>query len=234
VIVAAAFCPLPPLLVPDVSAGAAGETEELRRACRTAIQRVVAPGTSVVVVGGGPAWQRHGATARGTLAGFGVPVEVPLGAEGPGPVELPLSLTIGAWLLRDALGPDNGAWGWSVGPTDENEPDFLVPPDDDGRYALLVMGDGSARRSISAPGYLDPRAAAFDATVAAALRSGEGSRLRLDLDLGDELQVAGVRAWDAAAWPLEPFEFDAELLYDAAPYGVGYFVAAWTRVAGRG
>ncbi len=27
---------------------------------------------------------------------------------------------------------------------------------------------------------------------------------------------------------LEPADFDAELLYDAAPFGVGYFVAAWT------
>jgi len=39
--------------------------------------------------------------------------------------------------------------------------------------ALLVMGDGSARRSLRAPGYLDTRAAAFDAEVERTIRTGE-------------------------------------------------------------
>jgi hypothetical protein len=227
VIQGAVFCPHPPLLVPQVAQGAAPELDDLRAACRTAIRRV-ATGGQIVVLGSGPRWTAHPATARGTLGGFGVPLEIPLGADGPGAVELPLSLTIGAWLLRDALGPNNGATGWSVGPQDEHDPGQVVP-DDDNEYVLLVMGDGSARRSTSAPGYLDDRAAGFDAQVAAALGSGIGHRLHLDMDLGRELLAAGVPAWDEAAWHLEPAEFDAELLYDAAPYGVGYFVAAWTR-----
>jgi hypothetical protein len=228
VITGVAFCPQTPLLVPAVAAGAAGELDPLRDACRAAIRRIAVPGSGLVVLGSGSDTTRHEATARGTLAGFGVPIELALGSGGSGPVELPLSLTIAAWLLQDALGSDSDAIGFSIGPKKE-EPSRPVLPADSADFALLVMGDGSARRSTSAPGYFDDRAAAFDASVADALRSGEGDRLHLDPGLGEELLAAGTRVWDEAAYLLEPFAFDAELLYDDAPYGVGYFVAAWTR-----
>lgn len=223
---AVVFCPHPPVLVPEVAQGAAGELADLRAACRTAIRRVATPGTDILVIGAGPAWRRHAATARGSLAPYGVGLEIALGSDEPGPVELPLSLTVGAWLLRDALGPNCGAWGWSVGPEDRLEP--LAPTEDDRPRALVVMGDGSARRSTAAPGYLDDRAARYDAAVATALRAGEPDMLHVDLPLADELLVAGARTWDAAAWELEGPFWDAELLYDDAPYGVGYFVATWT------
>lgn len=218
----AAFCPHPPLLVPDVAQGAAPELAELRAACRTAIRRVMTHGVQPLVIGAGPRDAVHGPTARGSLAGYGVPVEIPLGSDGPGAVELPLSLTIGAWLLRDALGPECGAVGLQVCRGE------LDPPVDDAPVALLVMGDGSARRSTAAPGYLDERAARFDAAVADALKSGDASALGTDAGLGAELLAAGVPAWRAAGELLEAGSWDAELLYDDAPYGVGYFVAVWT------
>jgi hypothetical protein len=90
------------------------------------------------------------------------------------------------------------------------------------------MGDGSARRSTAAPGYFDERAEAFDAGVAAALRSGEAGELNLDPVVGAELLAAGVPAWSAAAALLDRGEYAADLLYAQAPYGVGYFVAAWS------
>jgi hypothetical protein len=226
-IVGAAFCPHPPLLVPEAAQGAAAELDLLRVAARTAIRRAVRPGARVVVLGAGPQTRPYAATARGSLAPYGVPLTISLGSDEPGPVELPLSLTVGAWLLRDALGPESGARGWSVGvagfPSGE--------PHLDGPTALLVMGDGSARRTTAAPGYLDERAAGFDAATAAALAGGEGSRLRAaarSRALADELLVAGAPAWEAAAGLLEGPAYDAEVLYDAAPYGVGYFVAVWT------
>jgi hypothetical protein len=143
---------------------------------------------------------------------------------------LPLSLTIGAWLLRDALGPSNGAVGYAVGPYSADRPDlFEWAADLETEVALLVVGDGSARRSTVAPGYFDERAEAFDAGVAAALRSGDAELLHLDVGLGDELLASGPPVWGEAANALEGSEFDdAELLYEDAPYGVGYFVAAWT------
>jgi hypothetical protein len=233
VILAAAFCPLPPLLVPEVAAGAAGESDDLRSACREAVRRVAAPGAQLVVLGPGPVSAAYDARTRGTLAGFGVPLEISLGSDEPGPVELPLSLTVGAWLLRDVLGPECGAVGYSIGPDDVDRPELRGSAADPGvPVALLVMGDGSARRSIASPGYLDERAADFDAGVAAALRSGEADQLHVDAELGAELLAAGSRPWNAAADLLEGAgPYDAELLYDAAPYGVGYFVAVWTRRA---
>ncbi|MDT4940222.1 MAG: hypothetical protein QOJ34_311 [Pseudonocardiales bacterium] len=227
---AVAFCPHPPLLVPEVAQGAAGELADLRAACRTAIRRAAAAADEILVLGSGTRWQQHPSTARGSLAPYGVPVEIPLGSDEPGPVELPLSLTIGAWLLNDALGPNCGATGWSVGTTDDGEPARLEPSDDRPR-ALIVMGDGSARRSTTAPGYFDERAAAFDGWIVAALRSGEADRLHPSpsIEVGEQLLAAGTRVWDAAAGMLEGPLWDAELHYEAAPYGVGYFVAAWTR-----
>jgi argininosuccinate lyase len=98
-----------------------------------------------------------------------------------------------------------------------------------GRLGLLVVGDGSARRSAQAPGYVDPRAAGFDAAVAAALATGDAAALRdLDPARGAELLAGGVPAWRVAGHAAAGVEFDAELLRDEAPYGVGYLVAAWT------
>jgi hypothetical protein len=223
VIRAVAFCPHPPLLVPEVAQAAAPELDELRAACREAIRRVAVPGARLLVVGAGERWQRHGPTARGSLAGYGVPIEIPLGSDEPGPVELPLSLTIGAWLLRDALGPNCGATGASVA---RGQTMIDLPPDHD--VALLVMGDGSARRSTSAPGYFDERAPGFDAGLAEALRSGKRPALQADVGLGDQLLATAPRVWAALLPRLDGVSYRAELLYDAAPYGVGYFVAVWT------
>lgn len=227
---AVAFCPHPPLLVPEAAQGAAGELDDLRAACRTAIRRVATPGRRILVLGAGRVAAAYAAATRGSLAGYGVQLEVPLGSDEPAPAELPLSLTIGAWLLRDALGPDCGAVGYAVAPGAAADPGLLAAADDrDCEHALIVMGDGSARRSTSAPGYFDERAEVFDDGVAAALQTGDGALLHVDLDLADELLVAGAHVWDQVASLTEGTPFArADLLYAAAPYGVGYFVATWT------
>ncbi|MGH8860148.1 MAG: hypothetical protein ACRDVG_02765 [Jatrophihabitantaceae bacterium] len=214
---AVAFLPHPPVLVPDVAQGAAAELDDLRAACRVAIARVAAPGRSVVVIGPGPVSRCHARDARGTFAGFGVPVEV----GDSGADELPLSLTVGVWLARES--------GRAVAAAVGIAPDRAVPDLGDGDTALLVMGDASARRSTAAPGYLDERAEGYDAEVARALAAGDPAALgALDLGLGAQLLAAGAPAWAAAATLLGTRTYDAELLYDDAPYGVGYLVAAWT------
>lgn len=223
-ITGAAFCPHPPVLVPELAQGAAAELDELRDACRDAIRRIAAPGVSFLVLGAGESTGRHDPTARGSFAGYGVDLDVPLGSDEPGAVELPLSLAVGAWLLRNALGPNCGARGWSIGP------EGLGAPPADGPVALLVMGDGSARRSLKAPGYLDDRAGAFDAAIAAILAEGDAAALTgIDEGLATELLAAGAPAWRAAGTLLLDAEWEAELLADVAPYGVGYLAAAWTR-----
>jgi hypothetical protein len=231
VISGAAFCPQPPVLVPDLAGAAAPELDDLRAACRAAITQVAAAGHQLVLLGAGPSSKLHSPLARGTLAGFGLSGEIHLGAPTcGGALELPPSLTVGAWLTRDVLGPRSGALAVSVGPDFGRTPAAveLLRMAEESDITLLVMGDGSARRSIAAPGHLDDRAATFDAEVVTALAAGDGEALaRLDLELGAELMATGVPAWRAAGSLLTGTRYRASLLADSARYGVGYFVASW-------
>ena len=214
---AIAFCPSPPLLVPELAAGAAGELDPLRAACREAVRRLLADRPDqVLVIGTGSGGGRFPPGSTGTLAGYGVPVTAALPGGPPRPDRLPLSLTLGAWLLSGADVPCDGV------AVDGDAPSLPDAP------AYLVVGDGSARRTERAPGYVDPRAEAFDADVASALAAGDAAALRdLDPGLGADLLAAGVPAWRAVGRALAGRRYQADLLYDAAPYGVGYFVAAW-------
>jgi hypothetical protein len=217
VVRAIAFCPSPPLLVPELAAGAAAELDPLRAACREAVRRLLAARPDeIVVIGTGAqtGWFPPGTT--GTLAGYGVPVAATLPGGPPRPGPLPLSLTLGAWLLTGADVPCSGV---AVDPDTEHLPD--AP-------AYLVVGDGSARRSAKAPGYVDARAEPFDAAVTAALAAGDAAGLRdLDPALGADLLADGMPAWRAVGRSVTG-PFDADLLYAGDPYGVGYFVASWT------
>jgi len=89
-----------------------------------------------------------------------------------------------------------------------------------------VMGDGSARRSLKAPGYLDPRAAAFDADVKQAVRTGDlGALLRLDQALARDLMATGRPAWQVLAGAMGELVPVTEVLYCGDPFGVAYLVA---------
>ena len=58
--------------------------------------------------------------------------------------------------------------------------------------ALIVAADGSARRGLKAPGYIDPRAADYDAQLAWCLSSGDAAGLAdLDRHLAAELLSRG-------------------------------------------
>src|SRR5215468_5730246 len=79
-LIAGAVCPHPPLLIPAALGSAASDPPaELRK------------------VGGGAAEREYDADASGGLHAFGVDVTV-----GPGEPVLPLSLTVGRWLLERA------------------------------------------------------------------------------------------------------------------------------------
>ena len=168
-----------------------------------ALQAVSALGPEVTVLGAGP---------EGPLTGDVDPT--PWGVPGtPSPEPLPLAHAVGLTLL--------GRTAPCLGVRDA-----LVLPATD----LLVVGDGSARRTEKAPGHLDPRAEAYDAQVSAALASGDPAQLgALDPVLGADLLAAGVPVWRALAGVLRG-TFEAEVLYDDAPFGVGYFCAVWTLV----
>ncbi|MFW6775808.1 hypothetical protein ACOACO_16105 [Nocardioides sp. CPCC 205120] len=106
------------------------------------------------------------------------------------------------------------------------EVDGDVPADAE---RLLVVANGSATRTEKAPGHLDERAEAFDAAVGTALASADAERLaRLDLALGAELwaDVAPLAALGRhlAAVAATGLSWTAQVLHDAAPYGVQYWV----------
>ena len=211
---AVAFLPHPPVLVPELAQCAASELGDLRTACAAARDLVMAPDRVTVLIGAGTAIRGHDANARGTFAGFGVPVDVSSG-DGSGPLDLPLSLSVGCWLV-------GGGRAYSIGP------DGAPPVLPDEPTSLIVMGDGSARRDEKAPGYLDARAASYDQAVVDALGSGDPRELAaLDPVLGAQLLAAGAPVWRAAAQLLTR-TYTGTVLHDSAPFGVGYFVATWT------
>jgi hypothetical protein len=235
VITAAAVCPCPPLLVRELTGG----TEvlpELRAACLAAVRQLTAPGPDgtgpdVIAVTGPDqetaAWPgdaRLDVTAYAPSLGLGGRLAAPA---------LPLSLGIGARLLDEA--------GYA-GPRAFHGIAADAPPADclrlgaqlavsAPRVALLVLGDGSARRSASAPGYLDEHAAPFDAAVERAVRNADLAALaELDPELAARLLASGRSAWQVLAGALGTETPPAgrprtEVLYAAAPLGVGYLVA---------
>ncbi|MGX2994137.1 class III extradiol dioxygenase subunit B-like domain-containing protein [Streptomyces sp. JNUCC 64] len=243
-LVAAAVCPCPPLLVPEVASGAAPELDGLRTACDEALRGVLtARPELIVVIGPGPDEAVHARGALGTFRTLGVPVDVRLGSPAPdAPDEeptapdapgasLPLSLAVGAWLLDRAewTGPVRGlevptARDWSANRAAGAEAAALAD-----RVGFLVLGDGSARRDLKAPGYLDERAGRADADIARALARADDEAFLpwLDADLARDLMISGRSPWQVLDGAADGCALTGRLLYDEAPYGVGYFAALW-------
>jgi hypothetical protein len=265
VIVAAAICPSPPLLASELT-GQADILPELRTACAAAVTRLLAAAPEVVAVVGpaaatGP-WDPAGQLSLASFApalGQGNSqtdnskkrdAALPAAAPPAAAPLLPLALGIGARLLDQAgyTGPR------TLHGISEDEPAAAClalgrrlaasAP----RVALLAVGDGSARRSASAPGYLDERAAPFDESVERAVRDGDLPAIAaLDPALAAALLAAGRPAWQALAGALSATSAphftgrlaadhrsgdgsaatrpQTEVLYSDAPLGVAYLVA---------
>lgn len=225
-IAAAAICPCPPLLAADLT-GQADILPELRAACAAAVARLVVSDPDALVVVGpdertGP-WPADGQL---DIAGYAPALARAAGAARR--PALPLSLGIGALLLDEAgyAGPRalRGIAGSSAAASCLALGRELATSAS--RVALLAMGDGSARRSVSAPGYLDERAEPFDAEVERAVREADLPALaRLDPALATDLLAVGRPAWQLLAGALDGSTVKTEVLYSAAPLGVAYLVA---------
>jgi hypothetical protein len=287
-LIAAAVCPHPPLLVPETTGASdpgGAELERLRTACDQAVAALLDESPDLlVVVGGAPAapadpkdpkdpkkpkdpkatkdptdpaapedpknpkaWHvtEFPPDAAGSLHAFGVPFTV--GGTQPHrdqPPVLPLSLTIGKWLLARAAvgaparprGPQVAWWGIaSDAATAEclelGEKLAAIGP----RVAVLTMGDGPGRRARGVPGAADPQADRYDEQVAAALAAADPAALAaLDPSHDRRLLIAGRAAWQVLAGAAAQDAFDADLRYRAAPFEVTYFVASWRRRARAG
>jgi hypothetical protein len=233
VLVAAAVCPHPPLLVPELAAGAAHELDGLRGICDAAVASLcLTPMDLLVVVGTAPTVGPFPDGAWGSVAAYGVDVRVGEPSQGGMAATLPLSLTIATWLLdrQQAALPPRLLFGVAG----DTEPERCAQlgsllADRANRVGMLVMGDASARRSLKGPGYLDPRAEPFDLDVAAAFRAGDADALAaVDPALAADLLAAGRPAWQVLAGAAAGRHWQAELTHDGGPYGVTYLVATWT------
>jgi len=146
---------------------------------------------------------------------------------------LPLSLTVGKWLLAGADQPSPPAswWGIASGAATADclnlgEKLAALAP----RVALLAMGDGPGRRARGVPGATDPGADRYDHQVTAALAAADpGALAALDPGRDEELFVAGRAAWQVLAGAAPRGAFTADLRYAAAPFEVSYYVATWVR-----
>ncbi len=221
-ITGAAMCPSPPLLCAELT-GRRPVLPELRAACSEAVGRLLGEGPEeVVVVGPAVATGAWDAASRLSLSAF-APQVADTGTGSP-----PLALGLGAMLLDQAgyAGPRRLQ---AIGQDEPATACAKLGADLAGsgaRTALLVMGDGSARRGLKAPGYLDPRAADFDGEVERAVRAGDtGALLRLDPALARDLMAGGRPAWQVLAGALPWPALASQVLYRDDPLGVAYLVA---------
>lgn len=191
----------------------------------------------VVVVPGVPALLPHHASlddpvvdlraaCRAAVAGLGPRVRV---------VGSALGARVGAHLVRAA-----GAQVWpdDLLPAERSvegaEVDLAQPlwcgislaDEIPGATGVLVVANGSAKRTEKAPGHLDERAEAFDELLRELLVGPDAAALAaIDTDLAEELW-ADVEALPALAALLGPGA-EVDVTYDDAPFGVQYWVISY-------
>lgn len=226
VIAAVAVVPHPPLLFRELT-GRVDVAADLRAVCLAALASVTGAGPDVVVVvGGGEQTRRWDPSLGEAVRRFGT--------TGPRPAApgLPLSLGVATRLLhgagwRGAVELHAIAWDASGEEVSALAGRLAARRD---RVGLVALGDGSTRRGVEAPGYLDERALGFDAATGRALAEGDTATLmHRDADLAGEL-MAGCRASFAVmatAVHAEGSAPRAKVLYQDDPWGVMYHVATW-------
>jgi hypothetical protein len=236
VLTAAALCPAPPLLARELT-GADPVVPDLRQACLDAATDLLQSGPDMIaVVGAGEQTRDFGTRGRLDLAAY-APALARTGPDDAGrngsgrngsgePVPLPLGL--GGRLLEQA--------GYA-GPLALHSIDDRASTADcaalgarlaaiAARVALLVMADGSARRGLKAPGYLDERSFAFDTQVTEAIRAGDmAPLLALDAGLARDLMATGRPAWQVLAGAIGEQRPGSVIRYCDDPFGVAYLVA---------
>jgi hypothetical protein len=222
VITSAALCPAPPLLARALT-GADPVVPALRRACLDAVAALIADGPDLVAVVGVAAETRAW-PADGKLDLS--PYAPTLLAAHP-PLPLPLGLAAG---LLDQVGYLGRRELQSVSDQEAVADCAALGArlaNASTRVAVLVMADGTARRGLKAPGYLDPRSVPFDAGVEQAVRSGDlTALLAVDPVLARELMATGRAGWQVLAGAMNGVRPATEIRYCDDPFGVAYLVAS--------
>ncbi|TAK69412.1 MAG: hypothetical protein EPO13_05845 [Actinomycetota bacterium] len=241
---AVVFLPTAPIVVPEIAGAAAPELDHLRAAADETLAGVLGPAAPdrVILLAVAPQpWDVTDTTnpAAGDFADLGLnidlTVEVNHGAAAMNADWLvPLGLRLGAWQLQ-RVGWSGAVRAVAVAATatdaELDATGSALATDPGERVVLVVMGDGSARRGVAAPGYLDPRAEAYDKEWLESIRDGDPAALAdLDRDVAAELLVGGAPAWRAAAAATAQADWDAHVAVEEARYGVAMVVGSWRRV----
>ncbi|MFR9750378.1 hypothetical protein ACL02S_05010 [Nocardia sp. 004] len=247
----AALVPTPPVLVPELCGGVVDTvgTDDvdprvaLRGAVLATVRTFAAVAEQWLVIGTGAVGATLGPETVGTFRGFGADIRVGFsaaavtGAAGADP-ELPLGALVAGW-LRGQVAPDATAVAHIV-PADASprhcqELGAKLRVELDGTAVpcgVLVVADGAATLSATAPGYFDERARTVQDGLDHALGTGDLAWLRtLDPELCAALALAGRPAYQVLAglFRADPV---VETYYRDAPFGVGYHVSLWRRAEG--
>ncbi|HET7477328.1 MAG TPA: hypothetical protein VFJ97_15070 [Dermatophilaceae bacterium] len=254
-LVEAVVVPGAPALVPELMGAAAGELSQLRGAAIRALSQLTGrllvtrrEGPVRLVVLGPGRDGSHDPRGEVSFVQFGKDVRVPPLARDvpPASVNLPTSVMVVRYLVsRVGRAPDRptgeafdgahvqGLWAgaeWLTGgPVRAAEVgrELRVDPRPVG---LVLVADGATSHGPKAPRAEDSRAGPSDAAIWSALASGEPAALRdADLALSAHLGATGPAMWPALIAACAGRRFHAELLWQGAPYGVGWAVASWHR-----
>ncbi|WP_017569853.1 class III extradiol dioxygenase subunit B-like domain-containing protein [Nocardiopsis halotolerans] len=225
-IVTTVVCPHPPLLLRELGGGQ-DPLAELRKECGAALEALTGSSPDVLVVIGGHDTSGEHTERIAPVREFGG-----TGERVPRERTLPPSLGVARRLLDDAGyrgRVEMATVAWDASAAEVGALGRRIAERTE-RVALLVLGDGSARRGSKAPGYLDERAFALDEEIRRCLSEGDrGGLTRLDPDLAAELMAQGRAALQVMAHALadvgDPVR--PEVLYADDPFGVMYFVAVW-------
>ena len=214
--------------MPAVGVGLGPEIDALRTQCADVVEALWASDAErLFVVGAGIG------TPAGSFAPWAPASETAAELAVDVPEPMPLPLLVGAHLTRGRLR------SFVVVDPDFETADCLELgrdlADSAARVALLVMGDGSARHDVKAPGYVDRRAADWDRQVHETFASGDLDALStLSPTLADELLCAGRAPWQVLAGAATGVARRVEHAELSVPFGVGYHVARWSLEGGDG
>ena len=222
---AIALTPSAPVLVPELAGAAAAEVAGYRDAALAAAAELP---QSWIAIGTGPADVVY-TRVRGSFAGYGADVRVALDPAAPdGIVELPLCALMAGW-LRGQVNP-NGAVRVRTYDSGLDVQSAVacgrtlraVIDDGDEPVGVLVVADGAATLTASAPGGHRPEDVPVQEALDDALASGDVTALA-------ELPgtVTGRVAYQVLAGLAGSGPRTARELIRGAPYGVGYFAGVW-------
>jgi hypothetical protein len=235
VLVAAAFVPGAPVLVPELSGPELSEVVPVRVAALRVCRDLAEICRRWVIVGGGDS--RRPVSPRGTFAGFGADLVVDLdsGSKESADPAMPTAFLLGGWLHAQTA-PEVTL---TVEVTDRDAPashchrqgldlraKLATVPEPVG---LLVVADGATTLTEKAPGGLEPEAVGYQQHIDAALETADYAAIaRLDEFSCARFGVDGRAAWQLAAGAFDDSPVTSGLRYAGAPFGVGYTVAWWT------